>query len=316
VSSTKVAVEVDGRTLTLSNLDKVLYPEAHFSKAEVLDYYAKVADAMVPHLTNRPVTFRRFPDGVNGETFFEKQLPRHAPEWVRSMKVHSPSGRKGRDTIDYPLIGDRPSLLWAANLAALELHVPLWHREGDQHPPTEPDHLVIDLDPGPGTTVVECCRIALLARDRLSAGDHAVAKTSGSKGLQVYAPMKGASWNDIREEVLALAQELEEQLPDHVVSTQEKVLRKGKVLIDWSQNHPAKTTVAVYSLRATPLPTASTPVTWDEVAACARSEDPTLLRFLSSDVIKRLDKHGDLFAPLLASRPPKAKPRRTAKKST
>jgi bifunctional non-homologous end joining protein LigD len=310
VSSTKVATEIDGRTLMLSNLDKVLYPDADFTKAGVLDYYARVADTMVPHLANRPVTFRRFPDGVNGETFFEKQLPRHAPEWMRSMNVHSPSGRKGRDTIDYPLIDDRPSLLWAANLAALELHVPLWHREGTQTPPTDPDHLVIDLDPGPETTVVECCRIALLARDRLSAGDHAVAKTSGSKGLQVYAPMHGSTWDDIRDEVLGLAQELESQLPDHVVSSQDKKLRKGKVLIDWSQNHPAKTTVAVYSLRATPYPTASTPVTWDEVAKCARSDDPTSLRFLGSDVLDRLDKHGDLFAPLLAPAAPKAKPRR------
>ncbi|HVS68149.1 MAG TPA: non-homologous end-joining DNA ligase [Mycobacteriales bacterium] len=299
MSSQKVAAEIDGRTLMLSNLDKVLYPEADFTKANILDYYAKVADAMVPHLAARPVTFRRFPDGVGGETFFEKQLPRHAPEWMKSMKVSSRSGRGGRDSIDYPLIEDRASLLWAANLAAVELHVPLWHLERGQTPPTDPDHLVIDLDPGPDTTIVECCRIALLARDRLSAGDHAVAKTSGSKGLQVYAPMQGASWDDIRDEVLGLAQELEQQLPDHVVSSQDKKLRKGKVLIDWSQNHPAKTTVAVYSLRATPYPTASTPVTWDEVATCARSDDPALLRFLGSDVIKRLDKHGDLFAPLL-----------------
>ncbi len=309
MSSRKVAAEIDGRTLMLSNLDKVLYPEADFTKADVLDYYAKVADAMVPHLANRPVTFRRFPDGVNGETFFEKQLPRHAPDWMQSMTVSSRSGRGGRDSIDYPLIGDRPSLLWAANLAALELHVPLWHREGKQQPPTNPDHLVIDLDPGPETTIVECCRIALLARDRLSAGDQAIAKTSGSKGLQVYAPMPGASWDEIRDEVLGLAQELEGQHPDHVVSVQDKKLRKGKVLIDWSQNHPAKTTVAAYSLRATPAPTASTPVTWDEVAKCARSGDPARLRFLGTEVIERLDKHGDLFAPLLA-----AKPRRARKK--
>ncbi|HWC33863.1 MAG TPA: non-homologous end-joining DNA ligase [Mycobacteriales bacterium] len=299
MSSQKVAAEIDGRTLMLSNLDKVLYPEADFTKANVLDYYAKVADAMVPHLAARPVTFRRFPDGVGGEAFFEKQLPRHAPDWMKSMRVGSRSGRGGRDAIDYPLIDDRPSLLWAANLAALELHVPLWHCDNGQQPPTDPDHLVIDLDPGPGTTIVECCRIALLARDRLTAGDHAVAKTSGSKGLQVYAPMPGSTWDQIRDEVFGLAQELEAQHPDHVVSSQEKRLRNGKVLIDWSQNHPAKTTVAVYSLRATSHPTASTPVTWDEVAKCAKSDDPARLRFLGSDVIKRLDKHGDLFAPLL-----------------
>lgn len=310
MSSKKVAAEIDGRTLMLSNLDKVLYPEADFMKADILDYYAKVADAMVPHLAQRPVTFRRFPDGVNGETFFEKQLPRHAPDWMKSMKVTSRSGRGGRDSIDYPLIDDRPSLLWAANLAALELHVPLWHREDDQTPPTNPDHLVIDLDPGPGTSIVECCRIALLARDRLSAADRAIAKTSGSKGLQVYAPMGGATWEEIRDEVLGIAQELEQAHPDHVVSSQDKALRKGRVLIDWSQNHPAKTTVAVYSLRATSQPTVSTPVTWDEVAVCARKDDPSTLRFLAREVIARLDEHGDLFAPLLTAKPRKAKPKR------
>lgn len=305
MSSKKVAVEIDGRTLMLSNLDKVLYPDADFTKADVLDYYAKVAEAMLPHVAGRPVTFRRFPDGVNGETFFEKQLPRHAPEWMRSMKVGSRSGRAGRDSIDYPLLEDRPSLLWAANLAALELHVPLWHREASQHPPTDPDHLVIDLDPGPGTSIVECCRIALLARDRLANGDRAIAKTSGSKGLQVYAPRHGASWDAIRDEVFGLAQELEAEHPQHVVSSQEKALRKGKVLIDWSQNHPAKTTVAVYSLRATPQPTASTPVTWDEVEACATGGDPATLRFLAAEVIDRLDDHGDLFAGLLRRKPRK-----------
>jgi bifunctional non-homologous end joining protein LigD len=226
------------------------------------------------------------------------------------MTVASRSVRGGRDSIDYPLIEDRPSLVWAANLAALELHVPLWHREGRQQPPTNPDHLVIDLDPGPGTTIVECCRIALLARDRLSASDRAVAKTSGSKGLQVYAPMPGATWDDIRDEVFGLAQELEAAHPEHVVSSQEKALRKGKVLIDWSQNHPAKTTVAVYSLRATAEPTVSTPVTWDEVAQCAKRDDPATLRFVSRDVLARLDQHGDLFAPLLT-----AKPRKRPRKS-
>jgi bifunctional non-homologous end joining protein LigD len=303
VSSKKVAAEIDGRTLMLSNLDKVLYPEAEFTKADVLDYYARVADVMVPHLLARPVTLRRWPDGVTGQTFFEKQRPKHAPEWLAAMRVASKSGRGGREFIDYPLLGDRPSLLWAANMASLELHVPLWHCGAGQTPPTDPDHLVIDLDPGPGTTIVECCRIALMARPRLGKRNPPIAKTSGSKGLQVYARRPNATWQDIRDEVYGLAQELEAEHPDLVVSLQDKKLRQGKVLIDWSQNHPAKTTVAVYSLRATPSPTVSTPVTWEEVERCAESEDPATLRFLAADVLDRIERHGDLFAPLLGPRP-------------
>jgi bifunctional non-homologous end joining protein LigD len=308
--SKKVAAEIDGRTLMLSNLDKVLYPQADFTKADVLDYYARVADVMLPHIAARPVTLRRWPDGVTGQTFFEKQRPSHAPEWLDAMRVESRSGRKDRDFIDYPLLSDRPSLLWAANLAALELHVPLWHRDGDDQPPTDPDHLVIDLDPGPGTTIVECCRIALLAKERLGKRNAPLAKTSGSKGLQVYARRPNATWDDIRDEVYGLAQDLEREHPQLVVSLQDKKLREGKVLIDWSQNHPAKTTVAVYSLRATPYPTASTPVTWDEVDHCATSGDPATLRFVAKDVLARIEEHGDLFAPLLGAG--KAKPRRKA----
>ncbi|HWA67043.1 MAG TPA: non-homologous end-joining DNA ligase [Mycobacteriales bacterium] len=303
MASKKTAVQIDDRELMLSNLDKVLYPEADFTKAAVLDYYARIAEVMIPHLAARPVTLRRYPDGVSGETFFEKQRPSHAPDWVRSMRVASRSGRQGRDFIDYPLLGDRPSLVWAANLAAIELHVPLWHRDGDAEPPTPPDHLVFDFDPGPGTNIVECCRIALLVRDRLRNSKSAVAKTSGSKGLQVYAPRAGASWDDIRDEVLGIAKALEQDHPDQVVVSQDKKLREGRVLIDWSQNHPAKTTVAVYSLRATAYPTASTPVTWDEVERCAAKRDATLLRFLAPDVLRRVDEHGDLFAPLLPKRP-------------
>jgi bifunctional non-homologous end joining protein LigD len=201
------------------------------------------------------------------------------------------------------LLSDRASLVWAANLAALELHVPLWHREGDAEPPTLPDHLVFDFDPGPDTDIVECCRIALLVRERLKNNKFAVAKTSGSKGLQVYAPRVGKSWDDIRDEVLGIAKELEESHPGDVVVSQDKKLRQGKVLIDWSQNHPAKTTVAVYSLRATPHPTASTPVTWDEVEQCAAKGDAALLRFVAADVLDRVDKHGDLFSPLIPKRP-------------
>jgi bifunctional non-homologous end joining protein LigD len=303
VSSKKTAVQIDDRELMLSNLDKVLYPEADFTKAAVLDYYARIAEVMVPHLAARPVTLRRWPDGVGGQTFFEKQRPSHAPDWVASMRVESRSGRKDRDFIDYPLLGDRASLVWAANLAALELHVPLWHREGDAEPPTPPDHLVFDFDPGPGTDIVECCRIAVLVRERLKNNKSAVAKTSGSKGLQVYAPRAGKSWDDIRDEVLGIAKALEEAHPEQVVVSQDKKLRQGKVLIDWSQNHPAKTTVAVYSLRATAYPTASTPVTWDEVEQCATKGDAAVLRFVAADVLDRVEHHGDLFAPLLPKRP-------------
>ena len=299
MSPEKVEVDVDGRHLTLSNLSKVLYPEVGFTKGDVLDYYARIADVMLPHVVDRPVTFKRFPNGVDGTSFFEKHLPGHAPSWVRTATVPR-SGRartSGDGDITYAILADRPTLIWAANLASLEFHVPQWQVGDGVDLPKPSDLMVFDLDPGPGTTIVECCRVAgwlaaELGREELAA------KTSGSKGLQLYLRLiPGAA--DSNELAHELARKLEHDHPDDVVSKMRKDLRNGKVLIDWSQNSPVKTTVAVYSLRARPRPTASAPVTWDEVAACAAGGRPEDLEFLATDVLERAEAHGDLFGAVL-----------------
>jgi bifunctional non-homologous end joining protein LigD len=291
---TKVTVKVDDETLTLSNLDKVLYPDTGFTKGEVIDYYTRVAPVLLPHVRERPLTFKRYPDGVEGKFFFEKNAPSHTPEWVRRVRLPSPGSTKNRDTIGYAVLGGLPSLVWAANLATLELHVPMW-TVTDKGKPRNPDLMVFDLDPGPPATIVECCEVALLVRDVLAdAGVEAVPKTSGSKGLQLYVPLDGSSpWEDVHGYARALAQRLEKERADLVVWNMKKELRTGKVLVDWSQNNAAKTTIAVYSLRARPTPTVSTPVTWDEVEACRKPED---LRFTGADVLARVEKYGDLFA--------------------
>jgi bifunctional non-homologous end joining protein LigD len=292
-----VTVEVDGRTLTLSNLAKVLYPEVGFTKGEVIDYYTRIAPVLLPHIRDRALTFKRYPDGVEGKFFFEKNAPSHAPDWVRTVRLPSPGSTKNRDTINYPVLGDLPSLVWAANLAALELHVPMW-RVGARGAAKNPDLMVYDLDPGPPATIVECCAVAghvraALERDGLTA----YPKTSGSKGLQLYVPLDAkAGWEEVHAYSRRLAQQLEKEHPDLVVWNMKKELRTGKVLVDWSQNNGAKTTVAVYSLRARALPTVSTPVGWDEVEACERPED---LRFTTDQVLARVEELGDLFAPVL-----------------
>jgi bifunctional non-homologous end joining protein LigD len=292
-----VTVEVDGRQLTLSNLDKVLYPETGFTKGEVLDYYSRIAPVLLPHVQNRPLTFKRYPDGVEGKFFFEKNAPSHAPDWVRRVTLPSPGSTKNRDTISYAVMCDLPTLVWAANLATLELHVPMWTVTA-RGKPQHPDLLVFDLDPGPPATIVECCAVAALVRDVLDEdGLTAYPKTSGSKGLQLYVPLdRKRPWEDVHAYARSLAQQLEREHPELVVWNMKKELRTGKVLVDWSQNNAAKTTIAVYSLRARPAPTVSTPVTWDEVDACARPED---LRFTSTDVLSRVEEHGDLFAAIL-----------------
>jgi bifunctional non-homologous end joining protein LigD len=297
VSPEKVAVDVHGRTLTLSNLDKVLYPETGFTKGEVLDYYTRIAPVLMPHVADRPLTLKRYPDGVDGKFFFEKNAPSHTPDWVRTVQLPSPGSTKNRDTIDYVVVTDLPTLVWAANLATLELHVPMW-RVGPRGAPRNPDLLVLDLDPGPPATVVECCRVAELVRDALAENGLAgYPKTSGSKGLQLYVPLDAKSpWEKVHTYARQLAQRLESEAPALVVWNMKKELRVGKVLVDWSQNNAAKTTVAAYSLRARPAPTVSTPVTWDEVEACTRPED---LRFTSADVLSRVQELGDLFAPCL-----------------
>ncbi len=290
-ATTKVPVEVEGRQLTLSNLEKVLYPEVGFTKAQVLDYYTRVAPWLLPHLRDRALTRIRFPDGVAATHFFEKNAPRYTPEWIRTERLPSPGSTKQRETVNYIVADDLPSLLWVANLATLELHTPMWRVATGR-----PDLLVVDLDPGPPATIVECSRVALLARDWL--GPDAVAKTSGSKGLQVYAPVRDQRTSqETSGYARSMAEALEREHPHLVVSRMTKSLRPNKVLVDWSQNNAAKTTVTVYSLRAKSRPTVSTPVTWDEVSDCAAGR--TSLVFETGDVLDRLERLGDLFAPLL-----------------
>ncbi|SDI77009.1 non-homologous end-joining DNA ligase [Nonomuraea jiangxiensis] len=286
----KVPVKVDGRELTLSNLDKVLYPDFGFTKAEIIDYYSRIAPVLLPHLRGRPLTVKRYPNGVGSQFFFEKNAPEHTPGWVRRARLPVPGSTKNRESIDFAILDDLPSLVYYANLAALELHVPQW-RVDDDGAALPPDTLVFDLDPGPPATIVECCRVALVLRELLAAeGLTARPKTSGNKGMQLYA-----DW-DCREEpsvyAKRLAQLLAKEQPAEVVSVMSKKARPGKVFIDWSQNNPAKTTVAPYSLRARERPTVSTPLMWEEVEACERAED---LVFEAHDVLARVEKHGDLF---------------------
>lgn len=295
-----VLVQVEGQRLRLSNLDKVLYPEDGFTKGEVIDYYSRIAPVMLPHLAERPVTFRRFPDGVGKAGFFEKNASRHAPEWVRTVTIDTPGSSTGAESLDFAVLGDLASLVWAANLAGLELHVPQW-TVGARGAARRPDRLVFDLDPGAPATILECAEVALRLRELLTEdGLEVVAKTSGSKGMQLYASVTTSSAERTSDYAKGLAERLEEELPKLVVSRMAKDLRRRKVFIDWSQNNPKKTTVAPYSLRARPTPTVSTPVTWDEVAACRKPED---LSFTADQVLDRIDTHGDLFDPLLTKGP-------------
>ena len=286
----KISVQVEGRTLALSNLDKVLYPEPGFTKAQVIDYYLRIAPALLPHIAARLLTIKRYPEGVDGEFFYQKNAPAHRPAWVPTARIASPGSTKSRETIEYILGGDLPTLIWAANLAALELHTPMW-----RYPAIgEPDLLVFDLDPGEPATVVECCEVALLLRPLLTGlGLEPAAKTSGGKGLQLYAAVSGMTSQQTSDLAKELAEQLESAHPALVVSKMTRALRPGKVLIDWSQNNAAKTTVAPYSLRARSQPTVSTPVSWDEVGSCKRAAD---LVFTADDVVGRVAESGDLFA--------------------
>jgi bifunctional non-homologous end joining protein LigD len=296
VSGGKVVVDVGGRQVALTNLDKVLYPQAGFVKAQVIDYYTRIAPVLLPHLADRALTRKRYPDGVEGQVFFEKNAPRGTPDWVRTERLPSPGSSKGRETIDYVVVDDLATLVWTANLASLELHTHMWRvGDGGQLPP---DLVVFDLDPGPPASVVECCEVARLLRPLLEADGLApLAKTSGSKGLQLYARADGfTSAEQTSAYAKGLAQRLETEHPELVVHRMTKALRPGKVLVDWSQNSAAKTTVSVYSLRARERPTVSTPVTWDEVDACT---DPAELVFTSDDALARVERMGDLFSPLL-----------------
>ncbi|MCZ2829329.1 non-homologous end-joining DNA ligase [Modestobacter sp. VKM Ac-2986] len=288
-------VHIDGRELEVSNLDKVLFPEVGFTKAQVIDYYVRIAPVLLAHVAHRPVTFTRWPNGVEGQAFFEKNNARHSPPWVHTVTVPSPGSTKGRETLEMVLLTAVPDLVWSANLAALEVHVPQW-QVGARGQPELPDLLVLDLDPGPGTSVVECAQLAHRLRERLvDDGLDPVVKTSGSKGLQVYAPIRCRDADHPSRYAKALAQELSAETPEHVVWRMEKALRPGKVLLDWSQNNTSKTTVAPYSLRARPLATVSTPLRWAEVDALREGDDPESVRFRTDDVLARVEAHGDLF---------------------
>lgn len=291
--SAKIRVEVDGHELTLTNLGKVLYPETGFTKGEVIDYYTRVAPVLLPHLAERPLTVKRYPNGVDAPFFFEKNAARGTPSWVRTVTLPVPGSTKKRDTIDYVVVDSLAALVRLANLAALELHVPQTHLPPRARKPRV-DEIVFDLDPGAPAGIVECCEVALLLRELADAdGLHLVAKTSGSKGMQLSGPVQTDSPDRTSSYAQALARRLERQRPDLVVSRMTKSLRPGKILVDWSQNNPAKTTVAPYSLRARPEPTVSTPVTWDEVA------EGRPLRFVAGEVLDRVEQYGDLYAPAL-----------------
>jgi bifunctional non-homologous end joining protein LigD len=288
VASTRVEVDVQGHRLSLSNLDKVLYPAVGFTKGQVIDYYTRVAPAVLPHLRDRPLTLKRYPNGVEGGHFYEKNAPSHRPDWVEVAPIELRS-----KTIEFVLCNDLPTLVWLANLADLELHPSLSLADDINRPSV----MAFDLDPGPGTGLAECAEVAFLLREALAQLKlESFAKTSGSKGIQVYVPLNNEDVDyDHGTKAIshALARHLEAQHPKLIVSQQKKELRKGKVLIDWSQNDEHKTTVGVYSLRARERPTVSTPVTWEEL------EDPEGLVFEAGDVLERVAEHGDLFAPVV-----------------
>jgi bifunctional non-homologous end joining protein LigD len=286
----KAQLNVAGKKLSVSNLDKVLYPKAGFTKGEVIDYYIRIAPVLLPHLKDRPLTMKRYPDGVEGEFFYEKNCPSHRPSWVKTAKVWSEGNNR---TMEYCLANDLPTLVWAANLADLELHTSLSRKSKIDRPTM----MVFDLDPGPPADIVQCCQVGLWLRDLLAKLKlESFAKTSGSKGLQVYVPLNTpATYDETKTLAHALAEYLERERHDLVVSKMSKELRKGKVLVDWSQNDEHKTTICVYSLRAKEEPTVSTPVTWEEAGNCLKKKKADLLRFRSDQTLERVEKMGDLF---------------------
>jgi len=290
--SKKSILEIEGRSLEVSNLDKVLYPKAGFTKGDIIDYYVRISPVLLPHLHARPITLKRYPDGVDGFFFYEKKCPSHHPKWVKTAKVPKSEG----EDINYCLMNDLPTLVWAANLADIELHTFL-HKAPAIRRPTA---LAFDLDPGAPADIVSCCKVALWLKAIFDAlGLQSFPKTSGSKGLQVYVPLNTPiTYARTKPFAHALAQILEAQSPVNVVSKMLKSLRKGKVLVDWSQNDDHKTTINVYSLRAKEQPTVSTPVSWDEVETAHQKK--STLSFDHAAVLRRVKKMGDLFAPVLS----------------
>jgi len=292
--STPTIVDVEGRKLSLTNLDKVLYPAAGFTKGQVIDYYVRVAPVLVPHLAGRPLTMKRYPEGVDHEYFFEKNVPKHRPEWVKTTPVWSDSNHR---TVNYILANELATLVWIANLASLELHPSL--SRGDNI--GQPTMIVFDLDPGPPANILQCCQVGLWVR---SIFDHfglkSFPKTSGSKGMQIYVPLNTkTSYDETKPFAHAIARLLEQEHRDLVVSDMKKAVRTNKVFVDWSQNDQHKTTIGVYSLRAREKPTVSTPITWEEVEQTLKKKDPGRLVFEAPEVLKRVEKMGDLFEPVL-----------------
>ncbi len=289
-------VDIDGRHLKLSNLDKVLYPNTGTTKADVIDYYARIAPVMVPHLRGRPITLVRYPNGVDDKHFFEKNCPSHKPDWLPTIAMDVSNKTK----VNFCLLEEPAALVWTANLAALELHPGL--ATGDDL--DSPTVMVFDLDPGPPATAIDCAQVAMWLREALERLSlDGFVKTSGKKGLQLYVPLNTPTTFDrTRQMSLGLAQVLERLHPDNVVTDMAKALRPGKVFIDWSQNDQHKTTVCAYSLRLQDRPTVSTPVTWDELERAVSERDASLLSFEAEEVLDRVAAGGDLFAPLLSFR--------------
>ncbi len=287
-------VEIQGRQLKLSNLEKVLYPATGFTKKDVIDYYIRIAPAIIPHLSGRALTMKRYPNGVDSQYFYEKNAPKHRPDWVNTVPVWSHGNNR---TMHYVEVSDLPTLVWLANLAALELH-PSLALAKDVACPTM---MVFDLDPGPPANIVQCCEVGLWLREIFEHfGLQSFPKTSGSKGLQIYVPLNTPTCYDATKPFAhALAQLLEHDHPGKVVSDMKKQIRTGKVFVDWSQNDEHKTTVAIYSLRAREHPTVSTPVTWDEVERTFKKKDATVLVFEAPKTVARFEKMGDLFEPVL-----------------
>ncbi len=287
-------VEVEDRKLKLTNLDKVLYPAAGFTKGQVIDFYVRIAPVLVPHLSGRPLTMKRYPEGVDHEYFFEKNAPMHRPEWVKTAPVWSDSNKR---TINFILANDLATLVWIANLASLELH-PSLSLAVDIATPTM---IVFDLDPGPPANIVQCAQVGLWVHAIFDHfGLQSFPKTSGSKGLQIYVPLNTpTSYEQTKSFAHAVARLLEQEHPELVVSDMKKAVRTNKIFVDWSQNDQHKTTISIYSLRARERPTVSTPVAWDEVEQALKKKDPQRLVFEAADVLKRVEKMGDLFAPVL-----------------
>jgi len=291
--STPTIVEVEGRKLKLTNLDKILYPAAGFTKGQVVDFYVRIAPALVPHLAGRPLTMKRYPEGIDHEYFFEKNAPMHRPDWVKTAPVWSDSNRR---TINFILANDLPTLVWIANLASIELHPSLSVTPDIATPTT----IVFDLDPGPPANIVQCCQVGLWVREIFDHfGLQSFPKTSGSKGLQVYIPLHTkTSYEQTKSFAHAVARLLEQAHPGLVVSDMKKAVRTNKVFVDWSQNDQHKTTISVYSLRAREHPTVSTPVAWEEVELALKKKDVGRLVFEAKDVLARVAKMGDLFEPV------------------